>query len=88
MRETTDASGRAAHSVEKAARSVETVRVTVVEREALSMSEAAAAAGVSRTTLYQLLAAGGGPPTIRVGRRRLIRVEALREWLIQREERP
>ncbi len=56
-----------------------------IGREALSVSEAAQAAGLGRATLYELFRSGEGPPTFRVGRRRLVRVEALREWLRQRE---
>ena len=54
-------------------------------REALSIDEAAAAAGIGRTLLYDLLKAGEGPKTIKIRRRRIIRVEALREWLQERE---
>lgn len=54
-------------------------------REALSIGEAARAANISRALLYKLLSAGEGPPTLTVGQRRLIRVEALREWLRSRE---
>lgn len=54
-------------------------------REALSIGEAAQAVGLGRATLYELLRDGRGPQTFTVGRRRLVRVEALREWLRRRE---
>ena len=57
-------------------------------REALSIEEAAAAVGIGRATMYALLAAGEGPPTFRIGRRRLIRLESLRSWLELREATP
>ena len=66
---------------------MEIAATTTVEREALSIDEAAAAAGLGRTMLYELLARGEGPTTIRVGRRRLVRVQALRDWLAGREGR-
>lgn len=50
-------------------------------RVALSLAEAATAAGLSRSRLYELLADGTGPKSFKVGRRRLVRVAALREWL-------
>jgi len=52
-----------------------------VGREALSIEEAASAAGIGRTLLYELIGSGKGPATIKLGRRRLIRREALEEWL-------
>jgi len=48
-------------------------------REALSVAEAARVANISRATLYKLLAAGEGPATLKVGERRLIRLEAMRK---------
>jgi len=56
-----------------------------VERIAYTVAEAAAAANISRSWLYQLLMAGEGPPTIKLGRRRLIRRAALDEWLASLE---
>lgn len=50
------------------------------KRLALSPAEAARAAGVGRTTLY--LALGSGElKSFCYGRRRLIRVESLNDWL-------
>jgi excisionase family DNA binding protein len=48
--------------------------------EALSVPEAAARAGVSRTFLYERISSGE-LPTIKLGKRRLVRVEALSQWL-------
>ena len=50
----------------------------------LSISEAAAALGISRPTVYQLIHANDGFPIIRVGGRVLIPVKQLREWLDER----
>jgi hypothetical protein len=65
-----------------------------VEPEALNVKEAAVKAGVSRTLLYEALspelaARRGWPvlPSIVLGGRRLIRVEALRAWLASLETR-
>jgi excisionase family DNA binding protein len=52
--------------------------------EAVSVEEAARRAGVSRAFLYQRLASGE-LPSIRLGKRRLVRVEALRAWLLGHE---
>lgn len=54
--------------------------------EAESVAEAARRAGVSRTFLYERIAAGE-LPTIKAGKRRLVRVEALRAWLLRLETR-
>jgi excisionase family DNA binding protein len=51
---------------------------------AVSPSEASRMLGVGRTLLYAELAAGS-IPSFSIGRRRLIRVEALREWIAKRE---
>jgi|JI10StandDraft_1071094.scaffolds.fasta_scaffold134113_3 excisionase family DNA binding protein len=53
---------------------------TTQKRLALSPTEAARAAGVGRTTLY--IALGSGDlKSFCYGRRRLIRVESLNDWL-------
>ena len=57
------------------------------EELALSIERAAKRAGIGRTLMYQLLRSGEGPPTVRLRRRRVIRVEALRRWLSDREAR-
>lgn len=54
---------------------------------AVSPVEAARLAGVGRTTLYAALAKGD-LPSIKIGTRRLIRVDAIREWLASNETGP
>ena len=56
---------------------------------ALSMGEAAAAAGIGRVLLYRECKLGRGPATLTIGGRRLIRMEELRRWLesIEREQK-
>jgi excisionase family DNA binding protein len=49
-------------------------------RLALSMSEAAEALGIGRSMIYQL-ASSGELPSIHIGKRRLIPVHALDEWI-------
>lgn len=51
---------------------------------AVSPDEAARLAGIGRTTLYAALAKGD-LPSIKIGTRRLVRVEAIREWLARHE---
>ncbi len=53
--------------------------------ETLTIPEAAAALRVSRRHLQNLFRRGDGPPVIRLGRRRIIRREALDRWLAGRE---
>jgi excisionase family DNA binding protein len=55
--------------------------------EALSVAEAAARTGVSRTFLYEHIASGE-LPTVKLGKRRLVRVAALRAWLERLECKP
>ena len=47
-----------------------------LERRALSIPEAARACGLSRATLYRL-SADGKLSTLKIGARRLVRIEAL-----------
>ena len=54
---------------------------------AVSPDEAARLAGVGRTTLYAALAKGN-LPSIKIGTRRLIRVDAVRDWLDRNESGP
>ncbi len=51
----------------------------------LTIDEAAETIRVSRRHLYNIMAQGDGPPIIQLGRRKIIRREALREWLLSRE---
>lgn len=55
------------------------------DREALDVPDAATAAGISRSKLYALIREGEGPRTFKVGRRRLVRRQALQAWLEQLE---
>ena len=52
---------------------------------AISIADFARSIGISRRSLYSLLDRGEGPPTIRIGRRRVIRREAADAWLRARE---
>jgi excisionase family DNA binding protein len=54
--------------------------VAINERLAVSIKEAAQIVGLGRTRLYELLKSGE-IPSIRLGRRRLIKIEALREFV-------
>lgn len=56
-----------------------------VQRVAYSVDEFCAAHGFTRPTYYELEKRGEGPRTFRVGRRKLISVEAAAEWRRQRE---
>lgn len=51
---------------------------------AVSPDEAARLAGIGRTSLYAALAKGD-LLSIKIGTRRLIRVDAIRDWLEQNE---
>lgn len=50
----------------------------------VSPDEAARLVGIGRTTLYAALA-NGDLPSIKIGTRRLIRVDAIRDWLARIE---
>ncbi|MCH7825029.1 MAG: helix-turn-helix domain-containing protein [Acidobacteria bacterium] len=50
---------------------------------ALNIEQAAAAASIGRTFLYELLREGKGPKTFMLGRRRLITVEDLKSWITE-----
>ncbi len=53
--------------------------------EAVTIEEAADLIRGSRQHLQKLMADGDGPPIVRLGRRTIIRREALRQWLMNRE---
>lgn len=55
------------------------------EHGALTISEAAGLLRVSLRHLQNLLRQGEGPPVVHLGRRRIIRREALNAWLVARE---
>jgi excisionase family DNA binding protein len=56
---------------------------TTVSRFALSLREVAEATGLGTTTLRRVVQRGE-LPTVRVGRRRLVRVEDVEAWLAKR----
>lgn len=51
---------------------------------AVPPGEAARMAGIGRTTLYAAIGSGG-LKSLKIGKRRLIAVEALRAWLLAHE---
>ena len=55
------------------------------ERLAVSVDDAATMAGVGRTTLYSALG-DGALRSLKIGKRRLIRVEALKAWIAAHED--
>ena len=55
-------------------------------RLGLSVTEAAAALGICRASIYLLWKRGDGPRSFRVGARRLISPEALREYARKLQE--
>ena len=57
------------------------------ERLAVSVEEAAAMLGLGRTTIYVALG-DGSLRSLKVGKRRLIRVEALKAWMAAHEAAP
>lgn len=54
---------------------------------AISLPEAAKRIGISRAGIWNL-ALGGQLPTVKIGTRRLVRVEALEAWLAALEGAP
>jgi excisionase family DNA binding protein len=57
------------------------------DRLADTVDEFCARVGISRRHFYALLRRGEGPPTVTVGRRRLIRRAAGEAWLLRQETR-
>lgn len=53
--------------------------------ETIGISTAAQIVGISERHLKRILAKGEGPPSVRLGRRRLFMPETLRAWLKSRE---
>ena len=51
---------------------------------AVSPAEAGRLAGIGRTTIYQAISSGD-LKSLKIGARRLVAVEALREWLLKHE---
>jgi excisionase family DNA binding protein len=54
---------------------------------AVSPAEAARLAGLGRTSIYSALGSGA-LKSLKIGKRRLIAVEALRGWLLSHEVKP
>jgi excisionase family DNA binding protein len=54
---------------------------------AVSTDEAADLAGIGRTTIYEAIRSGD-LKSLKIGRRRLIRVDALHDWLAELEAAP
>jgi predicted DNA-binding transcriptional regulator AlpA len=54
---------------------------------ALSVTDAARAAGIGRSTLWRLIAKNKGPKLIKLSGRTLIRTEALSVWLAAMESK-
>jgi excisionase family DNA binding protein len=54
------------------------------QRLAVSPSEAARLAGIGRTTLYEAIGSGA-LRSLKMGKRRLITIDALRDWLAAAE---
>jgi hypothetical protein len=57
-----------------------------MELEAFSITEFCTAHRISRATFYNLLAAGEGPRTMKVGNRVLISRDAAADWRREREQ--
>jgi excisionase family DNA binding protein len=53
---------------------------------AVSPAEAGRLAGIGRTTIYYAISSGD-LKSLKIGARRLVAVEALREWLLKHEVR-
>jgi predicted DNA-binding transcriptional regulator AlpA len=57
------------------------------ETSILAIGETAATIRISQRQIHTLMQNGSGPPVIRLGRRKIVRREALRQWLVEREGR-
>ena len=55
------------------------------QRLAVSPAEAARLAGIGRTTLYEAIGSGA-LRSLKIGKRRLITIEALQDWLAAAEQ--
>ena len=53
---------------------------------AVSVEDAAQRAGLGRTEIYRAIKSGN-LKSLKIGKRRLVRVDALREWLIRHEQK-
>ena len=52
---------------------------------AMSIAAFCRSAGISKRTFYALMKRGEAPPTVRIGRRRLVRPATAAVWLQSRE---
>lgn len=57
-------------------------------RLALTVEEAAASLGLSRSVMFDVLRGGDGPRVVYVGRKRLIPIRELEAWLDRQSTRP
>jgi excisionase family DNA binding protein len=57
-----------------------------VDPLAVSVEDAAKRAGLGRTEIYRAIKSGN-LKSLKIGKRRRIRVDALREWLISHEQK-
>jgi excisionase family DNA binding protein len=62
------------------------LNTTIKNDAVLTLAETADTLRISRRHLAKLLAEGRGPPTIKLGRRALVRRIALDQWLADAEE--
>ena len=60
-------------------------RLENASADVLTLEETAGVLRVSQRHLHKIMADGNGPPVVRLGRRKLIRREALQQWLLNRE---
>lgn len=60
--------------------------MSILDRELVNIPEAARLACISRSKLYEFIGAGE-LPTVKIGKRRLVRVETLRAWIASKERR-
>jgi predicted DNA-binding transcriptional regulator AlpA len=66
-------------------RAIKAALLAPAEAKAVDLPTAAQMLGISERSLARLLATNDGPPSLRIGDRRLFRVSSLKEWLEQRE---
>ena len=63
------------------------VKEVTAQRLAYGIEDAAAVIGIGRTKLLELMKAGDGPRSFKLGRRRLIAAEELATWLSMCDDR-
>jgi hypothetical protein len=67
----------------KTAKRIAATETIPLERLSYSPREFAGAAGISPSLLYQMWRDGNGPPSRKLGKRRVIEAEAGRRWLAE-----